>query len=432
MGAAIFIFVTLHKEDFGSLVPSNLVLSHEREPFDKEQNRQNMDEITLIIIGCIVMFVLLCLTVYYLLYLLGVSKPIDVKAGAPPLQNATVAYKFAKGPYKNSGQIFTEVALLCPDLKCIGLYYDNPNEIPAEKLRYAVGAILTEGVVKVDPELETKMLSEGYKIIQLPQVAHCVTTSFPFVNTISILIAVWRVYPKLNKYIKSHKLSAYPLLEIYEPDCIQFMAPLSQQEKFFVNEALDCVPEEYLDNLDADQSLLCSSARSSPTASERSSRSMSTFSRSYVSSRYDDDVYSDEESDFESSVNVTDDGTEGVQDNQISSSIDVRPSKACTNLLEDDIKEEVKDMADNVEDVVEELKDVEDDIRDTSGVDGETNVHDSGICSGQPSINQNDTDNGNDTKEGMDGNDSSSSFEEINMESLKAESALDDVVKNEL
>lgn len=225
------------------------------------------------------------------------------------------------------------------------------------------------------------------------------------------------------------------MLEIYEPDAIQFMAPLSQQEKFFVSEALECVPEEYMDDLEGDQSLLSSSARSSPTQSERSSRSISTYSHSHVGSRYGDDTYTDDESDFESSINVTDDVNEEVQDNEISSSVEVRASKACTNLLEDSIEgSNLPEHEDEIDNISEEVKDGDNVVAgDASGIGEESVLHDSGICSGRVSINPNENDSMNDTKEvNVDGNDSSSSFEEIKMENMKEESAVEAAVKNEL
>lgn len=82
----------------------------------------------------------------------------------------------------------------------------NILKVPGEKCRYAVGALLSEGGVKVEPELKERMKAEGYNIIELPAVTNCVKSSFPYVNTMSIMIAVWRVYPKLSEYIKVRSL----------------------------------------------------------------------------------------------------------------------------------------------------------------------------------------------------------------------------------
>jgi hypothetical protein len=92
------------------------------------------------------------------------------------------------------------------------------------------------GADEPDPEELAAMVSHGYKIIHLPKPNFAVTASFPFVNTLSIYLAIFRVYPKLKEYIAARGLCAYPALEIYTSRSIEFMMPLSKQEEFFVPE----------------------------------------------------------------------------------------------------------------------------------------------------------------------------------------------------
>ncbi len=61
-------------------------------------------------------------------------------------------------------------------------------------------------------------------------------STFPVRTTISIYLAISRVYPRLKEYIASRGLCAYPAVEIYEEDHILFMMPLSRQEEWFVPE----------------------------------------------------------------------------------------------------------------------------------------------------------------------------------------------------
>ena len=61
-------------------------------------------------------------------------------------------------------------------------------------------------------------------------------TTFPFKNTLSIYMAIFRVYPKLKEYITSRSLCAYPAIEIYTSKSIEFIMPLSKQEEYFVPE----------------------------------------------------------------------------------------------------------------------------------------------------------------------------------------------------
>ena len=73
----------------------------------------------------IVLFILLA--IFGLLCYSGLLEGVEISVGAPPIPGVTVAYKFAKGPYRNAGRIFGEVARLTPKLKPVGINFDNPN-----------------------------------------------------------------------------------------------------------------------------------------------------------------------------------------------------------------------------------------------------------------------------------------------------------------
>lgn len=47
----------------------------------------------------------------------------------PDIGEIQIAYKFAQGPYKDSGMLFTEVHTLLPLYRTIGVYYDDPNTV---------------------------------------------------------------------------------------------------------------------------------------------------------------------------------------------------------------------------------------------------------------------------------------------------------------
>ena len=50
--------------------------------------------------------------------------------------------------------------------------------------------------------MEKHLLSEGYQLYEFPQIERAVITDFPFKNFISILLAVWIVYPLLIQFFK--------------------------------------------------------------------------------------------------------------------------------------------------------------------------------------------------------------------------------------
>ncbi|CAN7989412.1 unnamed protein product [Ixodes hexagonus] len=189
-----------------------------------------------LLLGIIVVLILLLLSIVAFLGYCGLFAPIDIKAEKPPFKDLQVAYKFCRGSYKNSGALFTEVHSIAPSLKCIGVYYDDPNEVETMHLRYLVGVVLNDTERPATKEVKQQLESEGFKTASFPAVDHAVTTEFPFRGSVSIMIAVARVYPKLREYIKEKLLCARPMIEIYEGDRVVFVCPLAKQDEFYVEE----------------------------------------------------------------------------------------------------------------------------------------------------------------------------------------------------
>lgn len=225
-------------------------------------------------------------------------------------------------------------------------------------------------------------------------------------------------------------MCAYPCLEVYTASTIHFMAPLSQQEDFYVPEAKENIPEEYLEVGDKsclDYTLLCS-ARESADRSSRSSSQSTNFSRSYVSSRFGE---GDNFSDDDDESNVENDNTHDddiVQDGEVSSTVDVRASKASTNLLEESgipHNESYKDdgtlLTDESDVLLTSGQDVSSKQTGSGEQDESANLQDSGICSGRTSASpaENESLVGSEKNPAEKDEDSSSSFEEIKMESVE-------------
>jgi len=183
---------------------------------------------------CVV--VLLMLTVLVYVYYSGLWSSITVSTSETEYGPMTLAYKTLVGPYKDAGEFFTESFCLLPDREQLGIYYDDPEGVPANQLRCAVGPVLAKGPEKPNPEEMEKMVKNGFKIVHLPKPSYVVTASFPFSTTLSIFLAIHKVYPRLRDYIAERNLCAYPALELYTDSSIIFMMPLSMQEEFFVPE----------------------------------------------------------------------------------------------------------------------------------------------------------------------------------------------------
>jgi len=186
---------------------------------------------------CLLLLTLLTLFLY--LAYSGLFTSISVSTLEPDTGPITLAYKTLIGPYKDVGEVFTESYCLLPDREQLGIYYDDPEGVPAAELRCAVGPVLAKGEEQPVPEEMEKMEKNGFKIVHLPKPSYVVTATFPFTTTISIYLGIYRVYPKLRDYIAGRKLCAYPALEMYTDSSIIFMMPLSRQDEFFVPEFQD-------------------------------------------------------------------------------------------------------------------------------------------------------------------------------------------------
>lgn len=64
----------------------------------------------------------------YMLYS-GLIEHINILTGSPPIKKITFAYKFRQGPYRTGGPLFKESHNIGPKLPCIGVFYDDPNEV---------------------------------------------------------------------------------------------------------------------------------------------------------------------------------------------------------------------------------------------------------------------------------------------------------------
>ncbi|KAL0978328.1 hypothetical protein UPYG_G00169070 [Umbra pygmaea] len=181
------------------------------------------------IILSLIAFLILCLivTVVVVIVYSGLFAEVIIKTGLPPIKNVSIAYKFHKGPYKDSGAAFTETVSIGPKLKTIRVSYDDFTETPDDQCRYIVGSILSEGEAKPDAELQKLYEKFGFKVLSLPEVSLAVTATFPATTPLSHWLAPYRVYPELHTYITDRQLHAWPYIEINIGDVTYYMVPLS-------------------------------------------------------------------------------------------------------------------------------------------------------------------------------------------------------------
>lgn len=119
-----------------------------------------------------------------------------------------------------------------------GIYYDNPKEMKDQNLcRSTIGLIVNPGEMsKVETFLNNY---PSYRSTLLPS-TRCLSVHFPFVNKLSFILLVSKVYPKLAKYIEEKKLENTPLImEIYHflseyDKYVQVLAPLENADNFLI------------------------------------------------------------------------------------------------------------------------------------------------------------------------------------------------------
>jgi hypothetical protein len=164
--------------------------------------------IIVIMIAVIAMVSLIVLARYGLFYSVSISE----KNVGPYL----LVYKTHIGDYKSVGPIIGE---LYYDLKNnysiettkgFGLYYDNPQEVDKAKLRSIVGCIVEGRSVE-----DLKKVGNKYGVKEYLS-SKSVVAEFPYIGKMSIIIGIFKVYPKLTAYIKEHKYTQTPILEVYD------------------------------------------------------------------------------------------------------------------------------------------------------------------------------------------------------------------------
>ena len=161
-----------------------------------------------IVVGAIIVLLLIYLGYY------GAFAKVTVTE--KKLDSFWMVYQKHVGEYKGVGPIMDAIYNDLKDnysistTKGFGAYYDNPREVPKEKCRSIAGCILENADLgKVDE------LKEKYFVREYPT-SSVVTAEFPFKGTLSIFIGIFKVYPKLGKYITEKGYESRPMFEIYD------------------------------------------------------------------------------------------------------------------------------------------------------------------------------------------------------------------------
>jgi DNA gyrase inhibitor GyrI len=147
-----------------------------------------------------------------------------------------VLYLDHKGSYREVGKAINRVNTLLRDnsinkISLLGIYYDDPKVTPEENLRALAGALVDEKGL----EAAAQLVKEGkvkQKTIKEGQFARA---EFPFKNMLSMLFAIRKVYPALDKFAKDHNHPQYTyketghedgyIMELYHKKKTEFFMP---------------------------------------------------------------------------------------------------------------------------------------------------------------------------------------------------------------
>lgn len=164
-----------------------------------------------IILGAVGVIVIVLLV--YLGYLGMFSK---VTITEKPMGSFWMVYGRHIGEYKDVGPVMDGIYRDLKDsysittTKGVGLYYDNPQEVPKEKCRSIAGCVLEDKDAARVAELKKKYMVRKYPA------SNCVVAEFPFKSKMSIIVGIIKVYPQLGKYVKEKGYAMGPSLEIYD------------------------------------------------------------------------------------------------------------------------------------------------------------------------------------------------------------------------
>ena len=164
------------------------------------------------VVGVIVGVIIVIFIVFLGYYGLFTKITVEEKS----LDSFWMVYQKHIGEYKGVGPIMDAIYNDLKDNHSIsttrgfGIYYDNPREVPKEKCRSIAGCILENVDVSKLGELKEKYFVREYPA------SNIVTAEFPFKGTMSIFMGIFKVYPKLGKYIKEKGYEYHPMFEIYD------------------------------------------------------------------------------------------------------------------------------------------------------------------------------------------------------------------------
>ncbi|XP_046405907.1 testis-expressed protein 264 homolog [Ischnura elegans] len=193
---------------------------------------------------CLIIVICICIAAVLFCFHYGLMTEVRINTSKTPFGKLTIAYRFSRGSYSAASRLFLETRCVLPNFPRIGIFYGNKKE-SLSPLCFAIGSVLNQDGIPPDEKMKSYLYSYGYRYFIFPEIHYAVTGSFPFRNSLSLLFAASRIYPRIAAYIAAKNLCAHPVIEIYGPSEIYFVVPLSRQNEFYIPEAEDLYSGPY-------------------------------------------------------------------------------------------------------------------------------------------------------------------------------------------
>lgn len=158
--------------------------------------------------------IVIILIVFLILYYYSIFEKIEIREKEK--EKMILIGNMYVGNYKNTAKIQDKIydILLANNIetyKGFAIYYDDPKEVSTNQLRSFSGCILEEkDYNKIE---EIKKLN--FEIKEIPRQTF-IMTEFRYRNPFSVIIGIFKVYPKLNNYIIEKKYAKTEIMEVYD------------------------------------------------------------------------------------------------------------------------------------------------------------------------------------------------------------------------
>lgn len=152
-------------------------------------------------------------------YWFGMFEPLEFTE--TEMWEMPVLYKTHVGDYTQVGKIYDEMYVEFEENSIemwvgFGVYLDDPQKVPKEELKSALGSVYSGGVL-------TGSAIPAWWIHKITKEHKAVTVTFPYKNKMSFMLGVMKVYPAIKKYVEENDYPMVAVMEVYDYDKITFV-----------------------------------------------------------------------------------------------------------------------------------------------------------------------------------------------------------------